>query len=89
MSVPAVPSLEREELSEEDDGDEELPPAPVPHIGDPAALIAWFADLFEQIDTDTAGPLLAGDDFELIGAALVRISNVVDQLATWPDRTQR
>lgn len=86
VSEPAAPGPEQpEELVE---GADALPAAPVPHFGDPAALIAWFADRFEEVDADACGPLLAGDDFELIGASLVRISNVVDLLATWPERTQ-
>lgn len=66
-------------------------PAPVPpHLfADPPAFLKWFADLFEQVDVDAVGPLLVGDDFELLGDSLERIRTVIDQLADWRTRTQR
>lgn len=62
--------------------------APAPHHGDPAALLAWFAERFEQVDPDVSGPLLTADDMALIGESLGRVVFVVDRLTDWHERTR-
>jgi hypothetical protein len=90
VTAPAPPIPEQlEERTEEQDDDldgDDLPP--LPHAGDPAALIAWFADRFDQVDPDVTGPLLPSDDLALIAASLDRIVFVVDRLTDWHERAR-
>lgn len=85
VTAPAPPPEELEERTDEHDV-EVLPP--LPHPGDPAALIAWFADRFDQVDPDVTGPLLPSDDLALIAASLDRIVFVVDRLTDWHERAR-
>lgn len=64
-------------------------PAPAPpHFGDPAALLDWFAEQYEQVDVDVSGPLLTEDDWHLIDESLGRIAHVVELLAKWSERAR-
>jgi hypothetical protein len=87
VTAPAPPNPEELEERTDEQDDEVLPP--LPHAGDPAALIAWFADRFDQVDPDVTGPLLPSDDLALIAASLDRIVFVVDRLTDWHERAQR
>jgi len=85
-AAPSRPQLADEV---EEQAPEGVPAPAPPHLGDPAALVAWFAELFEQVDVDVSGPLLTSDDFQLIDKSLGRIAGVVQLLVEWHKRAQR
>ncbi len=60
------------------------PGVPVPN---PVALLEAFADQYELLDADAHGPLMTDAEFEALGAALIRVTNVVELLIQWRDRT--
>lgn len=86
---PEVPASETDESADgtEQDGTGVTRPAPDP--SDPAALLDWFASVWERVDADVSGPLLTDDDMAMISDALERIAFGVELLTKWHERTRR
>ena len=63
-------------------------PRPAPDPSDPAALLDWFAEQWEQVDADVSGPLLTDEDVILLEDSLNRIVFTFELLIKWRDRAQ-
>jgi len=83
QAAASVPALPQDLGEEQDEPLDELDVAT-----DPVAALEGLATVFERIDVDVLGPLLTSDEMERLSEALIGVTNVVELLTLWYERTQ-